>query len=211
VGDRGSGYGAAGWSSLQGRGTKERSADTAAEDLIPGFTPETALERELAADPELQAGLAWGRPRPGHPEGSVAAHVGDLLRTIDDWGATGERRGELRALALVHDSFKNQVQEWRPKTGGNHHAGRARRFFEQFSDDERLLATIEHHDRPYALWRKMRRKGRLDEPAFEAMLAQIPDPDLFLTFIELDGSTDGKTPAPVEWFREELRRRGILG
>ena len=189
---------------------EERSAAVAAEDLVPGFTPETELERELAADPEFRGGLAWGRPRPGHPEGSVGAHVADLLRTIDEWDVAGERRRELRVLALVHDSFKNQVQEWRPKTGGNHHAARARRFFERFSDDERLLATIELHDRPYALWRKMRRKGHLDERAFEEMLVQIPDHDLFLTFIELDGSTEGKKPAPVDWFREELRRRGIL-
>jgi hypothetical protein len=190
---------------------EDRSAAVAAEDLIPGFTPETELERELAADPELQAGLAWGRPRPGHPEGSVGAHVGDLLRTLDEWDVAGERRRELRLLALVHDSFKNHVQEWRPKTGGNHHAARARRFFERFSDDERLLATIELHDRPYALWRKMQRKGHLDERAFEEMLAKIPDRDLFLTFIELDGSTEGKKPAPVDWFRGELRRRGVIG
>ena len=39
---------------------------------------------------------------------------------------------------------------------------RARRLAEGYTDDERLLATIEQHDRPYAIWRKMRRKGRLD-------------------------------------------------
>jgi hypothetical protein len=187
------------------------SAPPSAEELIPGFTPQTTLEREVAADPELRAGLAWGRPRPGHPEGSVAAHVADLLRTIDGWGFTGARRAELRLLALVHDSFKNQVQEWRPKTGANHHATRAKQFLARFTTDPRLLYTLEHHDRPYALWRKMQRKGHLDEKAFTAMLDQIPDPELFLRFIELDGSTEGKKPAPVDWFRDELRRRGIAG
>ena len=33
---------------------------------------------------------------------------------------------------------------------------RARRFAERYTDDERLLATIELHDRPYNLWRKAR-------------------------------------------------------
>ena len=32
---------------------------------------ETELERRLLADPELRAGLAWGEPRWGHPEGAV--------------------------------------------------------------------------------------------------------------------------------------------
>ena len=107
----------------------------------------------------LQEGLAWGKPRRGHPEGSVGAHVADLLATIERWGETGKRREELRFLALVHDSLKNRVSNWRPKTGENHHAMRARRFAERYVDDERLLATIELHDRPYDLWRKMRRRG----------------------------------------------------
>jgi hypothetical protein len=54
----------------------------------------------------LLRGLAWGRPRRGHPEGSVGAHVADLLATIERWGEAGERRAELRFIALVHDSLK---------------------------------------------------------------------------------------------------------
>jgi hypothetical protein len=185
-------------------------ADDGAE-LVHGFAPETELENAVISTAELREGLAWGRPRPGHPEGAVAVHVADLLAAIDAQGIEGEPRRELRFLALVHDSFKNRVQEWRPKTGANHHAARARRFAERFTDDERLLATLELHDRPYALWRKMRRKGTLDEVAFDQMMRQVPDPELFLRFIELDGGTEGKHPEPVEWFREELRRRGILG
>ena len=180
------------------------------QELIAGFEPESALEREVAADPELVAGLAWGQPRPGHPEGAVAVHVHDLLATIDADGTDGELRRDLRFLALVHDSFKYRVQEWRPKTGGNHHAARARHFAERFTGDERLLTTLELHDRPYNLWKKMQRKGSLDEKAFAEMLGRIPDPELFLRFIELDGSTEGKNPEPIEWFRDELRRRGVL-
>jgi hypothetical protein len=56
----------------------------------------------------------------------------------------------------------------------------------------------------------MRRRGRLDESGFEEMMRGIPDPQLFLRFIELDGGTEGKNPEPIRWFREELRRRGIL-
>ena len=37
-----------------------------------------------------------------------------------------------------------------------------------------------------------------------AMLERIPDLGLFLRFVELDGSTEGKNPEPLEWFRDEL-------
>jgi hypothetical protein len=177
------------------------------EDLVPGFVPESELERAVSEDPELREGLAWGKPRKGHPEGSVGAHVADLLATIERWRETGRRREELRFLALVHDSMKYRVKEWLPKVGENHHAVRARRFAERHTSDERLLATIELHDRPYALWRKMRRTGRADEQGLERMLERIPDRDLFMRFVELDGSSEGKRPEPIEWLGEELARR----
>lgn len=181
-------------------------------ELIPGFSAENELERAVTRDPELLAGLAWGKPRAGHPEGSVGAHVRDVLEALDREDVPAETRTLLRFVAVVHDSFKYRVQEWLPKTGANHHAARARKFAERFTDDMRLLGTIEQHDRPYALWRKMRRKGgRLDERGFEAMMARVADPELFLRFVELDGSVEGKRPEPVEWFAEELERRGILG
>ncbi len=177
---------------------------------VPGFTPETELERAVAADPALREGLAWGKPRRGHPEGAVGEHVADLLRTIERWGETGKRREELRFLALVHDALKYRVQSWRPKTGENHHASRARRFAERYTDDERLLATIEQHDRPYNLWRKMRRRGRPDDHAFDEMLDRIPDLDLFVRFVELDGSTEGKNHEPLRWLKAELAQRGAF-
>jgi HD domain len=177
---------------------------------VSGFTAETELERAVVADPILREGLAWGKPRRGHPGGSVGAHVADLLETIERWGETGRRREELRFLALVHDALKYQVQNWRPKTGENHHAMRARRLAERYTDDERLLATIEQHDRPYNLWRKARRRGRLDEHAFSEMIDRIPDLDLFLRFVELDGSTEGKSHEPIRWLKVELARRGLF-
>jgi hypothetical protein len=180
------------------------------ELAIPGFRPETDLERALAEDRVLQQGLRWGEPRRGHPEGAVGAHVADLLETIERWGERGQRREELRFLAIVHDSLKNRVQMWRPRTGENHHATRARRFAERYTDDERLLATIEQHDSAYNLWRKARRRGRPDDHAFDAMLDRIPDIDLFERFLELDGSTEGKNHEPIRWFKEELGRRGVF-
>jgi hypothetical protein len=181
-----------------------------ARELIPGFEPETELERRVIAEPELLEGLAWGEPRAGHPEGAVGVHVSHLLETLDRSGETGERRELMRFMALVHDSFKYQVRERLPRVGENHHAMRARRFAERFTDDERVLAAIELHDRPYSLWRKLQRRGKLDERAFRRMVGRLEDPELFLRFVELDGSTEGKRHEPIDWFRDELVKRGVI-
>jgi hypothetical protein len=180
-----------------------------AADLIPGFQPETELERRIASDPELVEGLRWGRPRAGHPEGSVGRHVADLLATIEDWGERGERREQLRVLALVHDSLKYQVDARCPKTGENHHAARARRFAERYTDDDRLLGALELHDRPYALWRRLDRTGELQEGELAALIDRLADPGLFVRFVELDGSTSGKSQEPIRWLRAELERRDV--
>ena len=179
--------------------------------LIAGFAPENAREAAVTSDPELLAGLAWGEPRPAHPEGPVGIHVSDLLDTIDRDGDAGERREALRFVALVHDSFKYRVRAWLPRHGRNHHASRARCFAERYTDDERLLATIELHDRPYHLWKRMRRRGRLDDGAFDEMLARVPDHELFLRFIEVDGASEAKDPEPIRWLRGEVERRGLVG
>jgi hypothetical protein len=154
-------------------------------------------------------GWAWGAPRRGHPEGAVGRHVADLLETLDRWGETGRRREELRFISLVHDSLKFAVSPWLLRVGENHHAMRARRFAERYTSDERLLATIELHDRPYHLWRGMRLLHRLDRRRLDQMIRRLLDPDLFVRFVELDGSTEGKNPEPIRWLREELAARGL--
>ena len=187
----------------------QRTADSGRiRELLPGFEPENDLEARVSADPDLLEGLTWGEPREGHPEGSIAAHVGHLLETLEEWAEPGERRSQLRFIALVHDAFKGDVIEQLPKMGRNHHADRARRFAEGYTDDPAILATIQHHDRPYALWRKMRRKGKLDERGFDKMVSELPDLTLFVRFVELDGSTEGKNREPIRWLRAELAKRG---
>ncbi len=75
--------------------------------------------------------------------------------------------------------------------------------------DERILAAIEHHDRPYQIWKKMKRKGRLDEDALEEVFERVPDHDLFLRFIEVDGSSEAKDQEPIEWLRRQMQRREL--
>jgi hypothetical protein len=171
--------------------------DMTIERLVPGFRAETPLERALASDPELLEGLAWGTPRPGHPEGSVGTHVADILRSISE--TSGQRRRDLRFVALIHDAFKWQVRPELGLTPDNDHAMIARRFAERYTGEQRLLATLELHDEPYRIWR-----SSCDACTLQTTLDRIDDLALFLRFVELDGSTRGKDPRPLAWLHDVL-------
>ena len=54
-----------------------------AEEQVAQIVPETDVERAIIADSAWLEGASWGDPRPGHPEGTVASHVADVLRNID--------------------------------------------------------------------------------------------------------------------------------
>jgi hypothetical protein len=99
----------------------------------------------------------------------------------------------------------------RPEAGyspGNDHAVLARRFAERYTADPRLLDTLEFHDAPHYIWRTRTDDGGA---ALEALLARIPDLELFLRFVELDGSTDGKDPRPLAWLRGVVAAHAASG
>jgi hypothetical protein len=171
--------------------------------MLASITPETDRERQLLADPQLRAGLDWGTPRSGHPEGLVAGHVAAILAAIapDD-----PLRSDLRLLALVHDSFKAQVRPHEPWSPDNDHATLARRFAEGYTSDERLLTTLELHDEPYWIWRN----ADAPEQALQSLLERLPDPELFARFVELDAANEGKDLTFLWWFRRELALAGRL-
>jgi hypothetical protein len=177
--------------------TMRNATPPSIEHLVPGFTPENDLELRAIRQPELLRGLAWGAPRWGHPEGRVGEHVAQILGSI---AADAHFRAELRFIALVHDSFKYRVRPHAKYTPDNDHAVLARRFAQRLISEQRILATIELHDEPYYIWHNQ--GGSVD--ALTPLLARIPDPDLFLSFVELDASTEGKDPSLLFWLRYEL-------
>jgi hypothetical protein len=168
------------------------------EDLVPGFEPESDLERAVVDEPELLRGLAWGRPRFGHPEARVGLHVSAILGRIGDYP---ELRGDLRFIALVHDSFKYAVRPAEPWSRDNDHATLARRFAERFTQDERVLCAIELHDELFWIWH-----NGGDE--IEPVLQRVPDIELYFRFVELDATTEGKDPSLLWWIRHTIAQSG---
>lgn len=167
------------------------------------IAPETEVEHRIVSDPEWQAGAAWGSPRPGHPEGSVSAHIEEVLVNVDGVALDEMDRERLRFVALIHDTFKHRVDRERPRQGENHHATIARRFAEQYTDDGELLEVIELHDEAFNAWAKGDRSDAW-EPA-EARARRLldrlgPSTAFYVRFYRADNETGSKDQAPLEWF-----------
>ncbi len=160
----------------------------------------------LVKDPRYLKNLDWGEARPGHPEGTVRAHLAEIepnleklkdkLNEVDYW--------KLKLLIHTHDSFKAEAQPGVGITDPKSHASLAQEFLALYCDDADLLAMVQYHDEPFALWRQAEsKKGKYNQDRFDALLRNIKDWNLFLAFNIIDGSTAGKNREPLAWlFRE---------
>jgi HD domain len=176
------------------------------------FALETDLEKLIAADPAWLEGIAWGKPRTGHMEGPVKYHIADVLANIDRQCPTEQDRRTLRLIALIHDTLKYRVDETRPKIGTNHHAHIARKFAERYISDLVLLDLIELHDEAYNSWRLGAHRNRwhhAEERLNNLLLRLGPALPLYVRFFHADSETESKDPAPIAWFEQFLKSKGL--
>jgi hypothetical protein len=160
----------------------------------------------VLADPRYQRNLDWGEPRPGHPEGTVRAHIEELelnLGAIRPF-VTDETCWKLRILIHAHDTFKREATEGVAIADPRSHASRARAFLQEHGADDVLLMIAQYHDEPYALWRQFQNSGAYRLERFEHLLRSVTDWDLFRLFLLIDGTTDGKSEEPLTWFLNEV-------
>lgn len=171
---------------------------------------ETELERRIAREPRWQLGLHWGRPRPGHPEGSIRLHILAVLANVDAFFSDSPLRPQLRLITLVHDSFKHEVDPDKSRSGENHHGMIARRFAEPLIDDPSVLDVIELHDEAYNAWQKGARDKRWDRAVdrsaalFERLGSTL---NLYVAFYRCDNAVLGKSPDCYDWFQQQLEMR----
>jgi hypothetical protein len=164
--------------------------------------------RAIQADERYQRNLDWGKPRKGHPEGTVRAHIRELE------GNLHSLRGEvsqtdhwkLKLLIHTHDTFKADATAGVPIRDPRSHASLARAFLAEFCHDRDLLSIIQYHDEPYALWRHYQTRG-VHAKRLAELLSEISDWDLFLTFLIIDGCATGKSREPLIWFFQEVEGR----
>jgi hypothetical protein len=163
----------------------------------------------IVADPRYQNNLDWGKPREGHSEGTVRAHIAELERNLHYIRSviSEEHYWKLRILIHTHDTFKGEARPGTAITDPRSHSSIARVFLSEYCQDEDLLNMVQYHDEGYALWQQFSERGISNQKRFANLLATIKDWDLFLWFNLIDACTEGKSREPIIWFIEEVNRR----
>jgi hypothetical protein len=175
------------------------------------FNLETQLEQTIAADPDWLAGLEWGQPRPGHPEGKVIFHIQEVLLNVDRFFDNSNNRARLRLIALLHDTFKHvQVK---PGAFKKSHGYWARQFAERYINDEGILEVIELHDEAYKASLLFTKFGdsQVAERQVQKLLIRLGRHlDLFRQFYLCDQQTGDKSRSHYEWFERVIKKQDIL-
>ena len=164
---------------------------------------------QITSDARYQRNVDWGQARPGHPEGTVRAHIAEVERNLEALRArlSDTEYWRLKVLIHIHDTFKAEATRSIPITAPRSHASLARAFLSEFCDDAEMQATVQFHDEPFALWRQFVANGKPNPERMTALLASIRDWDLFLAFLIVDGCTEGKSREPLRWFFQQVAGR----
>lgn len=170
---------------------------------------------KIKEDPRYVEGLAYGKPRQGHEEGSVENHISELEKTLEmiKGFLVDDEYWKLKVLIHVHDSFKlegkrrtnnHQVSLVDP----NSHASLAAGFLREFLNDDDLIDIVQYHDEGHAIWKKMQATGRIDEKRLkERVFQKIKNMDLYLIFTVVDGFTESKMKdRSPRWFVDLVNR-----
>ncbi len=158
--------------------------------------------------PSYHENLAWGKPRPGHPEGSIAAHIAELEENLRSLAVPegSDEECKLKLLIHVHDTFKKDSKKGVAIADPQSHASLARAFLAELGGDSDLLAMVWMHVEPYALYRQEQARGSANPQRVKKLLESITDWELFLKFVVIDGATQGKCREPLYWALEHLAK-----
>jgi hypothetical protein len=170
-----------------------------------------AIFDNVIADERYKRNIEYGKPRRGHDEGTVKAHIEELERNLTDlWRTMGLSTAtywKLRVLIHVHDAFKAEAKRDSPILDPQSHASLATNFLAEFTDDDDMLAIVQFHDLGYAVFKALKEKGVLNEAKLMAGLNAIHDLDLYLTFAIIDACTASKGREGITWLVGEVKKR----
>ena len=175
--------------------------------------PETDLERDFLEDEDFLAGLFWGKPRFGHPEGEVVYHIREVLDNVEKLDIDVDMRRRLRIITFVHDTFKHLEDRSIPRDWSRHHASLACNFLTKYTNEKIILDVTALHDEAYYSWRAIHLydKQESGQKRMNDLLNTVSkDLQLFYLFFKCDTQTGDKVQAPVRWFEEVVKGIDIV-
>lgn len=161
---------------------------------------------EIQANERYKSNILWGKPRKGHPEGTILAHIQELEANLLRLSSRLQllEIEKLRLAIHVHDTFKGEAKEGVPIENPESHASLAREFLAGYCDDPGLLHLIQYHDEPYALYQQFHRRGQCDQNRWTKFIDTVEDWDLLTAFLLIDNCTAGKGRNSLLWFFEAI-------
>lgn len=178
------------------------------QEVYDLLKPETDLERSFLTDEDFLAGLFWGKPRFGHPEGEVVYHIREVLNNVDKLNIDAEMRRRLRIITFVHDAFKHVEDRSIPRDWSRHHAALACNFLAKYTDEKILLDVTALHDEAYYAWRAIHLydKPENGQKRMNDLMETVgKDLQLFYLFFKCDTQTGDKVQAPLRWFEKTIK------
>ena len=179
----------------------------------------------VSQDPEITRRMSFGEVRPGHPEGSIDAHISELnknllavVESLKD-GSNGPmlKQYQISAMYILitcHDTFKGDATPGVSIMDPRSHASLARSYLAQHTSDTSLLEMIQRHDEPFALFKKWQQAGKLSEERMTSLFKAIKDWDTFILFQIIDNTTLGKTPSDgtcsTGWLIDRASEAGLV-
>lgn len=176
----------------------------AAIDLVEIFV-------RIVNDHRYAIGITYGKPRQGHSEGTVKAHIEELDQNLAKARPfiSKEDFWKLEILIHVHDTFKYWAKRDSAIEDPESHASLARKFLAEFTDDQEMLDMVQYHDESFALSRQFEQKRKYNVERLKVLIARIKTLDLFLIFTVIDTYTAGKMHDAkwrIRWFYDEVRK-----
>lgn len=161
----------------------------------------SAILSKIIRDPRYLANIKYGKPRRGHGEGTVEAHIEELERNLYALDLEeSDSYWKLSVLIHVHDSFKAEAKRNAPILDPQSHASLAKEFLAEFTDDKDMLTIVQYHDLNYAVYKNWKETGKLNEERMLDALDKIENLNLFLRFCIIDACTDSKGREMITWF-----------
>lgn len=171
----------------------------------------TWIYEQLTQSERYKKNIQYGEPRRGHAEGTVEAHIKELDQNLDTMCKNFNiieqfEYMRLKILIHIHDSFKMESKKNAAILDPESHASLAKKYLSELTYDEDLMEICQYHDLGYAVFRKLKEKGRYDEQRLKDGLDKIQDKNLFLKFAIIDACTPSKGREMITWFVKEVNR-----
>ena len=157
------------------------------------IVPINETEEKIISSEEFKRVLDYGKPRSGHPEGTVGNHVKDILEYIEIHYKDDKDYEKLRILALLHDIGKVDQRKMP-------HSEKSAEIAKKFIKDNELIQIIKLHDEPYHFWKA--RKKYFDKEIFIEMFKNL-DWKLFIKFKYADDCA--RSQKTSIWFEKTCR------